>query len=121
MPQLKKSQPQILYRNGKYTELGTKLDVELLIYPTLDLIYSKEDHKIVLDLITLTYEPGSCFWMLTFKGTGLGINDIDDIFLDSIKQAWDMDLIDQTFDHISITHNRPLKIDVIRIGIRCSE
>lgn len=122
MPQIKNQRPQLLY-NGEYTEFGTRIDAQENLEPIIDHIkaamaFEPEDHKIVLRNATLTYEKESCFWTLTFQGTTISLADIDNLFLKPIAAAWDMNLIDQQFDLISISHNRKTKIDTIIIGIR---
>lgn len=56
-------------------------------------------------------------WELNFTGTCLGVSDIQGSFLRPINTILDMNGIDQTFDHIAITHNRETGIDTVKIII----
>ena len=56
-------------------------------------------------------------WELNFTGTCLGVTDIAGKFLGPLSIIFDMNGIDQTFDHIAITHNRETGIDTVKIII----
>ena len=56
-------------------------------------------------------------WELNFTRTCLGISDIQETFLKPLEEILDMNGIDQTFDHIAITHDRETGIDTVKIII----
>lgn len=63
-------------------------------------------------------QEGTTTWALTFKSKEItGIGDIDEYYLKPLAKVFDMNFIDQTFDLISVAHNRNEDTSVIKINI----
>lgn len=99
------------------TQIAKDLDLEEIINRIRGRIPSE---------ITAKLKSINCFefdtqdrvqWELNFTGTCLGVSDIQGSFLRPLNTILDMNGIDQTFDHIAITHNRETGIDTVKIII----
>jgi len=66
-------------------------------------------------------QEGITTWLLTFKSKEItGISEIDPLYLKPLSEIYDMNHIDQTFDLISVAHNRNEDTSIIKIGISIS-
>lgn len=63
-------------------------------------------------------QEGTTTWALTFKSKEItSISEIDGLYLKPLSITFDMNHIDQTFDLISVAHNREEDTSIIKINI----
>lgn len=83
----------------------------------IELAVKANAHLLQVDCI-IDDNKGITTWALTFKSNEItGISEIDSLYLDPLVRAFDMNLFDQTFDLISVAHNRKENSSIIKIHI----